>query len=214
MVAAASACEGLSITEVRELEAQLDCLLEAEWQPTATVRVAQAPTPPDDGFDPAYEQKARAVLELLYSRYYRVEVVGVARVPARGRCLLVARASHPLHGAMINTAVKLEHPAPRDVRWLAADGVLDLPLVGPMMSRLGLVRSSHENAERLLESEHLCAQRVDHGDYLDLCLRTRTPVVPVAVLGTERWRIEFGEPIDLRRVPLDLARARIEELLG
>ncbi len=45
------------------------------------------------GFDPIYEEKARAVLDFLYAKYFRVEATGIERVPARGRCLLIANHS-------------------------------------------------------------------------------------------------------------------------
>lgn len=160
----------------------------------------------DFGFDPIYDQKLRPVLELLYSRYFRVTTTGIERVPARGRCLLVANHSGtlPLDGVMIKTAVKLEHPAPRDVRWLTEDFITHMPWLGSMMNRLGAVRAHQENAERLLAKEQLVAvfpegvkgigklfgeryrlQRFGRGGFIKLALRTGTPVVPVAVVGAE-----------------------------
>jgi len=160
----------------------------------------------DFGFDPIYDQKLRPVLEFLYSRYFRVSTTGIERVPARGRCLLVANHSGtlPLDGVMIKTAVKLEHPAPRDVRWLTEDFITHMPWLGSTMNRLGAVRAHQENAERLLSKEQLVAvfpegvkgigklfgeryrlQRFGRGGFIKLALRTGTPVVPVAVVGAE-----------------------------
>lgn len=213
----------------------------------------------DFGFDPIYERKVRSVLEFLYTRYFRVETFGIERVPARGRCLLVANHSGtlPFDGVMLKTAVKLEHSEPRDVRWLTEDFIYHMPYLGSMMNRLGAVRACQENAERLLEKEQLCAvfpegvkgtgklfaeryrlQRFGRGGFIKLCLRTGTPIVPVAIVGAEetnpllfkiehlskalglpyvpvtptfpalgplgllpaptKWRIDFGELIDLR----------------
>ena len=160
----------------------------------------------DFGFDPIYDQKARTVLEFLYTRYFRVETTGIDRVPARGRCLLVANHSGtlPLDGVMLKTAVKLEHPSPRDVRWLTEDFIYHMPYLGSIMNRLGAVRACQENAERLLAKEQLCAvfpegvkgigklfgeryrlQRFGRGGFIKLCLRTNTPIIPVAVVGAE-----------------------------
>jgi 1-acyl-sn-glycerol-3-phosphate acyltransferase len=160
----------------------------------------------DFGFDPIYDQKLRPVLEFLYSRYFRVATTGIERVPARGRCLLVANHSGtlPLDGVMIKTAVKLEHPEPRDVRWLTEDFITHMPWLGSTMNRLGAVRAHQENAERLLAKEQLVAvfpegvkgigklfgeryrlQRFGRGGFIKLALRTGTPVVPVAVVGAE-----------------------------
>lgn len=171
----------------------------------------------DFGFDPIYEQKARTVLEFLYTRYFRVETSGIDRVPSRGRCLLVANHSGtlPLDGVMLKTAVKLEHSAPRDVRWLTEDFIYHMPYLGSMMNRLGAVRACQENAERLLSKEQLVAvfpegvkgigklfseryrlQRFGRGGFIKLCLRTHTPIVPVAIIGAEEtnpllFRIEY-----------------------
>lgn len=160
----------------------------------------------DFGFDPIYESKLRGVLEFLYSRYFRVQTTGIERVPSQGRCLLVANHSGtvPLDGVMLKTAVKLEHPAGRDLRWLTEDFIYHMPYLGSMMNRLGGVRACQENAERLLAKEQLVAvfpegvkgigklfseryrlQRFGRGGFIKLCLRTGTPIVPVAVVGAE-----------------------------
>lgn len=183
----------------------------------------------DFGFDPIYDQKARGLLEFLYTRYFRVEATGIDRVPARGRCLLVANHSGtlPLDGVMIKTAVKLEHPTPRDVRWLTEDFIFHMPFLGSMMNRLGAVRACQENAERLLEKEQLCAvfpegvkgigklfgeryrlQRFGRGGFIKLCLRTNTPIIPVAVVGAEEtnpllFKIEYlSKALGLPYVPV------------
>ena len=160
----------------------------------------------DFGLDPIYEEKVKPLLDFLYTRYFRVETTGVERVPAEGRCLLVSNHSGtvPLDGVMIKTAVKREHPAARDVRWLTEDFIYHFPYLGSMINRLGAVRACQENAERLLAKEELVAvfpegvkgigklfaeryrlQRFGRGGFIKLCLRTSTPIVPVAVLGAE-----------------------------
>lgn len=160
----------------------------------------------DFGFDPVYEQKARALLEFLYTRYFRVETTGIDHVPARGRCLLVSNHSGtlPLDGLMLRTAVKLEHGNPREVRWLTEDFIHHMPYLGATLNRLGAVRACQENAGRLLDREELVAvfpegvkgtgklyaeryrlQRFGRGGFIKLCLRTKTPIVPVAIVGAE-----------------------------
>jgi 1-acyl-sn-glycerol-3-phosphate acyltransferase len=210
------------------------------------------------GYDPAYERKLMPLLELLYEKYFRVEPHGIEQLPVEGRCLLVANHSGtlPLDGLMLRMAVRREHPRHRGVRWLAEDGIFHFPFLGNMTNRVGAVRACQENAERLLESESLVAvfpegqkgigklfrdryrlQRFGRGGFVKLCLRTRTPIVPVAIVGGEetnpvlarveyltkalgipylpvtptfpllgpagllpaptKWKIFFGEPIDL-----------------
>jgi len=158
------------------------------------------------GHDPVYEGRVRPFFDFLYDRYFRVEAHGVERVPAEGRCLLVANHSGtlPFDGMMLRMAVQKEHPSHRDVRWLAEDLIFHFPFLGSFTNRVGAVRACQENAERLLEAGALVAvfpegmkgigklykdryrlQRFGRGGFVKLCLRTRTPIVPVAILGGE-----------------------------
>ena len=160
----------------------------------------------DFGFDPVYEKKVQPVFDFLYEKYFRVDVAGVEHVPSEGRCLLVANHSGtlPYDGVMIKVAVKREHAARRDVRWLAEDFIFHFPFLGSFSNRIGAVRACQENAERLLRKEALVAvfpegvkgigklfkeryqlQRFGRGGFIKLCLRTGTPIVPVAVIGAE-----------------------------
>ena len=157
----------------------------------------------DFGFDPIYDAKIKPVLDFLYTKYFRVETSGISNVPASGRCLLVANHSGtlPLDGVMLKAAVKREG---RDLRWLTEDFIYHMPYLGSAMNRLGAVRACQENAERLLAKEQLVAvfpegvkgigklfaeryrlQRFGRGGFIKLCLRTGTPIVPVAVTGAE-----------------------------
>ncbi|HZU84605.1 MAG TPA: lysophospholipid acyltransferase family protein [Polyangiaceae bacterium] len=158
------------------------------------------------GYDPVYEQRLQPVFDFLYDKYFRVEVHGMGHVPGEGRCLLVANHSGvlPVDGVMLRLAVRREHPEHRNVRWLAEDAVFHFPFLGSFTNRIGAVRACQENAERLLGQGALVAvfpegtkgigkpfrqryklQRFGRGGFVKLCLRTRTPVVPVAIVGSE-----------------------------
>ncbi len=183
----------------------------------------------DFGYDPIYDEKVRPALDFLYTKYFRIEASGVDRIPAAGRCLLVANHSGtvPLDGVMIKTAVRREHPAHRHVRWLTEDFIYHFPYLGGAMNRLGAVRACQENAERLLANDELVAvfpegvkgigklfaqryrlQRFGRGGFIKLGLRTSTPIVPVAVVGAEEtnpllFRIEhLAKIVGLPYVPV------------
>ncbi len=169
------------------------------------------------GYDPVYEQKVLPFFDFLYEKYFRVEAHGAHHIPVEGRCLLVANHSGtlPIDGMMLRLAVRREHPQHRGVRWLAEDGIFHFPFLGSMTNRVGAVRACQENAERLLDHGALVAvfpegmkgigklfrqryrlQRFGRGGFVKLCLRTRTPVVPVAIIGGEETnpmlsRIEY-----------------------
>jgi 1-acyl-sn-glycerol-3-phosphate acyltransferase len=158
------------------------------------------------GFDPVYEQRVLPFFNFLYERYFRVECSGASHVPETGRCLLVANHSGavPYDGMMLKLAVKREHPQHRDVRWLAEDFIFHFPFLGSFTNRVGAVRACQENAQRLLEQDALVAvfpegvkgigklfkeryklQRFGRGGFVKLSLRTKTPIVPVAIVGAE-----------------------------
>lgn len=158
------------------------------------------------GRDPAFEEKVRPLFDFLYHKYWRITTHGLENIPTQGRALLVANHSGTLayDGTMIRVAVQADHPAERDVRFLVEDFVYYLPFVGTFMYRCGGVRASRENAERLLNSDHLVAvfpegvkgigkyysqryhlQRFGRGGFIKLAIRTKSPIIPVAVIGAE-----------------------------
>lgn len=179
---------------------------------------SRAPEVDEFGHDPAYEARLLPLFDLIYKRYFRVEVEGVRNVPEGGRCLIVANHSGgplPYDGLMLRTTLRREHPAARELRWLAEDFIYYLPFVGAAMNRLGAVRACQENAERLLAQGRLVAvfpegvkgvgklfrdryrlQRFGRGGFIRLGLRTQTPIVPCAIVGAEEanpmlYRVEY-----------------------
>jgi len=160
----------------------------------------------DFGKDPIYSERIEPLFTWLYEKYWRVEVEGIKNVPEKGRALLVANHSGmlPFDGIMISQAVHRESRSGRDVRFLVEDMFSALPFLSPFLARIGGARACQENAERLLhEGELVCVfpegvkgtgkhfrqryqlQRFGRGGFVRLCMRTKTPLVPVAVVGAE-----------------------------
>jgi 1-acyl-sn-glycerol-3-phosphate acyltransferase len=158
------------------------------------------------GRDPLYSARFEPILDFLYRRYFRVECRGLENVPDSGRALLVANHSGtlPYDGAIVMYALRRDHPARRDVRPLVEDFVFHFPYLGTLINRLGGVRACQQNAERLLDADQLVAvfpegikgigklyrdryklQRFGRGGFIKLALRTRAPLIPVAVVGAE-----------------------------
>ncbi len=165
------------------------------------------------GYDPSYDARLRPLFDFLYERWWRIDVEGIDAVPAEGRVALVANHSGaiPYDGIMLAAAMRKEHPAGRQLRWLAEDFVSHLPFMGAWLTRLGAVRACQENAERLLRSESCIAmfpegvkgiaklyrdryklQRFGRGGHIKLAIRTRTPIVPVAIVGAEETHPLLG----------------------
>ncbi len=158
------------------------------------------------GRDPVYAARVEPILDFLYHKYFRVECEGLENIPRSGRALLVANHSGtlPYDGAIVMHALRSEHANNRDVRPLVEDFVFHFPYVGTLINRLGGVRACQENAQRLLDADQLVAvfpegikgigklyrdryklQRFGRGGFIKLALRTRSPIVPVAIVGAE-----------------------------
>ncbi|MCS6914567.1 MAG: 1-acyl-sn-glycerol-3-phosphate acyltransferase [Myxococcales bacterium] len=183
----------------------------------------------DFGLDPAVLRRAEVVLDLLYERYFRLEATGIGHVPDHGRVLLVANRAGtlPYDSLMLAHALRREHPVGRLVRPLLDDMLIHAPFLGVLLQRLGAVRACQDNAERLLRGEHVVAvfpegqkgssktyreryqlQRFGRGGFIKLALRTRTPILPVAIVGSEEaqpllgkigW---LGKPLGLPHLPI------------
>ncbi|MCW2924357.1 MAG: Phospholipid/glycerol acyltransferase [Thermoleophilia bacterium] len=161
----------------------------------------------DFGFDEAFTEHLLPLATLLYRYWWRVDIEGIENVPGTGRGLLVsnhAGAGMPFDGAMIKTAMFLEHSQPRHVRLLVLDWLMGLPWLADLMKQTGQVLASSPNAYELLKRDQLIAvfpegvkgmakpfserynlQRFGRGGFVRIALRTRTPIIPVAVVGSE-----------------------------
>jgi 1-acyl-sn-glycerol-3-phosphate acyltransferase len=160
----------------------------------------------DFGFDPAFTMRMKPLFEWIYRRYFRVEIDGVENVPTTGRALLTANHSGvvPWDGAMIRTAIMVEHQQPRHARMLVADFAFATPVLSDFLLRTGNVLAHPDNAQTLLERDELVGvfpegikgaakrfsqryqvQRFGRGGFVQVALRTGAPILPVAVVGGE-----------------------------
>jgi len=173
------------------------------------------------GFDEEFADALLPFLEFLYDRWWRVETVGARNVPSHGRALLVANHAGilPWDATMISVGLLREHPLPRYPRFLVLDWAFQLPYVSVAMRKLGGVVASPYNALRLLEQDELVAvfpegvkgagkpfkeryrlQRFGRGGFVELALRTGSPIVPVAVVGSEEIYPKLGEAPAIARL--------------
>lgn len=189
--------------------------LEAVWRRWRALAMwGRSDVVDDFGRDPRATARWEWLFEFLYSRWFRVHATGLENIPGRGRALLVANhaGTLPYDSAMVMHAVRRDHPSRRDVRPLVEDTVFHLPWLGPIMNRIGGVRADPANAERLLEKDELVAvfpegekgmgklwkdryrlQRFGRGGFVKLALRTRSPIIPVAVVGAEEAAPMLGK---------------------
>ena len=156
------------------------------------------------GFDPKTARYGLALSAFLHRFYFRTEVFGIERVP-EGRVLVIANHSGqiPLDGVILGTSLVLDAEPPRFPRSMVERWSAELPFVSVLFPRLGQVVGAPENARRLLQQEEAIVvfpegsrgisktfdkryQLEDFGlGFMRLALETRTPIVPVAVIGGE-----------------------------
>lgn len=176
----------------------------------------------DFGFDADFTTAVwLPLLRPLYRRWFRVEVQGIEHVPERGRALVVANHSGtlPLDGLMTQVAVHDEHPAHRSLRMLGADLIFATPGVAGLARRTGATLAAPQDAERLLHADELVGvwpegykgigkpwseryrlQRFGRGGFVKTALRTRSPIVPCAIVGAEEIYPKLGDLPGLARV--------------
>ena len=159
------------------------------------------------GFDRELtEEVFNPLARFFHETWWRVDWIGMEHVPSEGAALLVANhaGTLPWDAVMMKFGILDKHPAHRHVRLLAADLVFKLPFVGPLARKSGNTLAATEDAFRLLEGGELLGvfpegfkgvgkpfkdryklQRFGRGGFIELALRTRVPIVPVSIVGSE-----------------------------
>ncbi|MBX3232421.1 MAG: acyltransferase family protein [Labilithrix sp.] len=171
------------------------------------------------GMDPAWTKYALASAALLHRHYFRTAVHGAEHVPAT-RVLLISNHSGqiPIDAAMIGASLFMDVEPPRFMRAMVEKWTQTLPFVSLLFSRVGQVVGVPENAERLLSAEEALLvfpegargiskpftrryQLCDFGlGFMRLAMETKTPIVPVAVVGGEEQYVSVGNFTSLAKV--------------
>jgi 1-acyl-sn-glycerol-3-phosphate acyltransferase len=146
------------------------------------------------------------LLRFVFKSWFRVEVSGVENLPKTGAALVVANHAGvlPFDGLMTSVAVHDKHPTNRDLRLLAADMVFDSPMLGQLARKAGHTMACTADAHRLLVRGELTAvfpegykglgkhfrdryklQRFGRGGFVAAALRTKAPIVPCSIVGSE-----------------------------
>ena len=160
-------------------------------------------------------------LRPLYDKWFRVETRGLDNVPDTGGALVVANHSGtiPVDALMTILAVHDHHPAHRVLRLLGADLVFQLPVVAPVARKSGQTLACNADAERLLNADELVGvfpegfkgigkpfseryklQRFGRGGFVAAALRTRSPIIPTAIVGAEEIYPILGNSKTLARL--------------
>jgi 1-acyl-sn-glycerol-3-phosphate acyltransferase len=184
---------------------------------------------PDGGHDPAFLDRAAPLLEFLWSRYFRVRLLGVENIPASGPALLVANHSGgiPYDGTLLMYGIRRDHPHHRRVRPLVANFAFRAGWMSQVVARVGGVRASTETALPLLTAGELLAvfpeglkgvgklyreryrlDRFGRGGFARLARAAGVPMIPVAIVGAEEIHPVVGKlttisaPLGLPYIPI------------
>jgi 1-acyl-sn-glycerol-3-phosphate acyltransferase len=188
-------------------------------------RLAESPLELNSyGYDPwglnvDVARRTLVVFALLYRYYFRVRTYGIEHVP-RGRVLIIGNHAGQIaiDACMIGTATMLEAKPPRFLRGMGEYWLPTVPFVNVLMARMGGVVGTPKNAVDILQhGEAVIAfpegvrgmnkpftkryelQEFGNG-FLRLALQTNTPIVPVAVVGSEEQAPSLGSFNPLARL--------------
>ena len=162
------------------------------------------------------------VLNFYYRYWFRVEVEGIERVPARSGALLASNhaGALPPDAPMIMQAIRNEHSHPRPLYMLGEHWFKGYPGIGMFTNKLGLVAAHPANAHRLLHDEQKLVlvfpegqkgtrklfwqryklRRFGRGGFVKTAIQAGVPIVPVAVVGAEEAMPIFAHVPLLQRL--------------
>jgi len=156
------------------------------------------------GLHPETLRKFAPIMYVLYKKYFRVEATGLENVP-EGRVLYIGNhgGQIPLDAMMAGLALLLESEPPRIARAMVERWVPTVPFVSSLFTRIGAMIGDPNNCRELLQHDQSVMvfpegargsgklykdryqlQRFGTG-FMRLALETNTPIIPVAVIGTE-----------------------------
>ena len=171
------------------------------------------------GFHPSSARIAMLITAHIYYYWFRVETHGIERVPP-GRVLLISNHAGQiaLDAAMISAACFLEGEPPRVIRGMGEYWLPTVPFVNQLMVRTGSVVGTRKNAVDLLRNEEAVIafpegirgmnkliweryQLQEFGQgFMRLALETDTPIVPIAVVGSEEQAMAIANFMPLARL--------------
>ncbi|MFB5265989.1 lysophospholipid acyltransferase family protein [Paenibacillus enshidis] len=167
------------------------------------------------------------ILRILYRFLFRLEAIGTENVPAEGGVLLcsnhISNLDPPTVGILLN----------RKVRFMAKAELFDVPVLGPLIAKLGafpvkrggVSKESIKLALTILRDGEVMgifpegsrnAQGMSKKGAASFALRSGAAAVPVAIVGDyklfRKTKVIYGKPVDLEQYkaavegdPLELA---------
>lgn len=163
------------------------------------------------GFNPDVARRTLLLFALVYRYYFRVQTTGLENLP-QGRMLVIPNHAGQiaLDAGMIAVATVLDANPARPIRGMGEYWLPTIPFFNVFMARVGGVVGTPKNARDILEhgeaviafpegvrgmnktfAQRYQLQEFGYG-FMRLALETNTPIVPVAVVGSEEQAISVG----------------------
>ena len=156
------------------------------------------------GMSPSWMRRMLLPVVLLYRYYFRVETFGIDRLP-QGRVFAIANHAGqlPFDGMMLAATLLMDAEPPRIARSMGEYWIPKMPWVSVAATRTGALVGTPENCRHMLQNDECVVvfpegvrgmnkrfsqryqlQRFGKG-FMRLALETATPVVPIAIVGSE-----------------------------
>ena len=182
---------------------------------------AGASTTDEFGFDREWTETWLPLFTWIYKSWWRVSTIGIENVPSEGRALLVSNHAGvlPYDGAMIRTALYVDHPAKLHARALVLDGLMSMPFASWFIRRTGNTLANTRDAELLLRrdqpvlvfpegakgtgkpyAERYRLRRFGRGGFAEIAMRTGSPIIPISVVGSEEIHPMLGDIAPLAKM--------------
>ncbi len=187
------------------------------------------------GMDLDYLAKIITFIEPFYRYYFRVSTFGIENIPKDGNFLFISNHSGqiPIDGVMVGLSLLFDKEPPLLLRSMVERWVPELPFISTLFSKGGQILGTQKNAKKLLEERNSLLifpegvkgiskifkdryKLAEFGSgFVRLSIETKTPLVPVAVIGAEEQIPTFANiknianwlkipamPIPLTPIPL------------
>ena len=178
------------------------------------------------GLDPRWTKWALTSAGFLHRYYFRTEVFGADRIP-QGRVILISNHSGqvPIDAALIGATMFMDVEPPRFIRAMVEKWTQTLPFISLLFARVGQVVGVPEHARRLLEQNEALLRQLEqtHGlpegvrgiaktyqqryqltdfglGFMRLAIATKSPIVPVAVIGGEEQYVSVANLTGLAKL--------------
>jgi len=172
------------------------------------------------GYHPDTAEIGLAILKKIYDYYFRVEAYGLENIPKNGSAFVISNHSGqlPIDGTLIGTAMATNPHGPRAPRVMIERFFPTVPFVYSFLTQVGAIIGDPINCIKMLENGEIIIvfpegvrgsgkpyrlryqlQYMGTG-FVRIAVQTKSPIVPVGVVGCEETMPSLGSIDPLARL--------------